>query len=208
MNSCIPTWKPGMGDPQLFIGIHAYDLPFWLQELPCTPFTSWEHALLGWWALHSYPDVLIFFASALLLLAKESLPFWISLASVTPFFFFSFRVKLKVKKIVVLLYDLWCAYLSRLNYILQNSLPVCFWWWWALRESLLQKMEDEREVSSYFVAHIYLLPIVQQSTNLDAMVKGFWDVIKAQNQLNLIIREITPGNSIRGKLFSYHFTEI
>lgn len=69
-------------------------------------------------------------------------------------------------------------------------------------------MEDEREVSSYFVAHIYLLPIVQQSTNLDAMVKGFSDVIKAQNQLTLIIREIAPGNSIRGKLFSYHFTEI
>lgn len=69
-------------------------------------------------------------------------------------------------------------------------------------------MENEREVGSYFVARIYLLPIVQQSTNLDAMVKVFWDVIKAQNQLTLIIREIALSNSIRGKLFSYSFTEI
>ena len=69
-------------------------------------------------------------------------------------------------------------------------------------------MENEREVGSYFIARIYLLPIVQQSTNLDAMVKVFWDVIKAQNQLTLIIREIALSNSIRGKLFSYSFTEI
>ena len=54
-------------------------------------------------------------------------------------FLFLFRVKLKVKKIVVLLYDLWCAHLARLNYILQNSLPVCFWWWWAIRESFCKK---------------------------------------------------------------------
>ena len=30
----------------------------------------------------------------------------------------------------------------------------------------------------------------------------------AQNQLTLIIREIALSNSIRGKLFSYSFTEI
>lgn len=109
MNSYIPAWKLEWGSSTFHRNICLW---------PChSGYKSslvplWEHALLAWWALHSYPGELIFFVSALLL-AKESLPF----LNITRFCysFFKFRVKLKVKKIVVLLYDLWCAHLASWN---------------------------------------------------------------------------------------------
>lgn len=120
MKTYIPVWKPRIGYPHdrntclppTILAVRA----------PHTSCTSWEHAPLGWLALHSYPHWLISFAAALLLLAKWPLP----LLNISNFCysFLSFKVKWKVKAIVVL--DVTCAHLAGLNYIPQNPLSSMF----------------------------------------------------------------------------------
>lgn len=169
MKTYIPVWKPRIGYPHdrntclppTILAVRA----------PHTSCTSWEHAPLGWLALHSYPHWLISFAAALLLLAKWPLP----LLNISNFCysFLSFKVKWKVKAIVVL--DVTCAHLAGLNYIPQNPLSSMFLvtGGGGVGSGSFAKIGGWKAGGSYSVAHPHLLPTVQPSTKLDAAVKGF-----------------------------------